>query len=349
MSTDTFLDRDMLDSLSKKSSDDQFKTQMGTLDHIKQQGELQKSAKKVKVEDILVEQQVRQSPVSEDAVINLAQSMESVGLLQPITISPLPESERISSGKRYRLEVGETRFRAANVLGWDEIQVNLVERPEDVDRLRRQLIENIQRNNLNPIEVAEAIESIKSQSSLTGKKLTYTRIAEDLGMTSSNISEHIALLKLSEKVQILLVKGKLKDRRAAVLLDEINSLKPSQGELLIKNFQDDNGASRAELKKILQQIKSKQIAPRQSHSTTEAEVARYHFERKPAKKIKPEEIEYIVEGKLISGKSVRGTLLQGWLAETEGNEPTGTIWIRQNDGQTLALDKVTALYQRSVS
>lgn len=344
MSTDTSLDRDMLDALSRKPSDDNFKPQIGTLDRIRQDGERHSGTREVTLEEILIESQVRQQPVHEDAVLNLAQSMESVGLLQPITVSPLPDQQRKATQKKYRLEVGETRFRAASVLGWQRIAVNVVERPDDLDRMQRQLIENIQRNNLNPIEVAEGIKAIKTQSKQAGQSLTYTRIAEDLGMTSSNVSEHIAMLKLSEPVRNLILNEQLKDRRAALLLDEISTLDMVQGKKLIGLFQNGEGPSRSELKKCLQRLKNQPTSPTPTH--TQEQVRQQHYERQPAIKAEPEQVEYQVEGKLISGETVKGTLLQGWLDANAEDQASNTFWVRLPNGQTVALEKITGLSQR---
>lgn len=343
MSNDTSLDIDMLNSLSKKPTNDQFKTQLGTLDRIKQKGEVQGSVIKVLLEEIKIEDQVRESPVSEDAIINLAQSMESVGLLQPITVSPLPDIEKKSSNKKYRLEVGETRFRAASLLSWKDIQVNIVSRPEDVDRLRNQLVENIQRNNLNPIEVANGIEGIKKGYELLGKKTTYSRIAEELGMTSSNISEYISLLKIDEAIKDLILSGKIKDRRAAILIDEINCLSVKHGAIHIRRYEKGDGASRAELKKVLLSIKNEDIKEDDKAKTDKNS---YYHKREPAIKVDPERIDYIVEGKLITGKSVRGTLIKGWLDEESNDGLTKTLWIKSDDGEVIAIEKITALYQK---
>ncbi|WP_417667133.1 ParB/RepB/Spo0J family partition protein [Pseudidiomarina sp.] len=344
MSTETSLDRDMLDALSRKPSNDQFKPQMGTLDRIRQDGERHSGTHEVILNEILVESQVRQQPVHEDAVLNLAQSMESVGLLQPITVSPLPDQQRRETKRKYRLEVGETRLRAASILGWQRIAANVVERPNDLDRMQRQLIENIQRNNLNPIEVAECIKAIKIQSKLAGKSLTYTRIAEDLGMTSSNVSEYIALLKLSEPVRDLILNEQLKDRRAAVLLDEISTLDTVQGKKLIGQFMNGDGASRSELKKYLQRLKEQPSSSTPIH--TQEQVRQQHYERQPAIKAEPVQVEYQVEGKLISGETVKGILLQGWLDTNAENQASNTFWVRLPDGQTVALEKITGLSQR---
>lgn len=344
MSTDTSLDRDMLDALSRKPSNDQFKTQMGTLDRIRQDGERHAGPCEVTLDEILIESQIRQQPVHEDAVLNLAQSMESVGLLQPITVSPLLDQHRKATNKNYRLEVGETRLRAASVLGWQRIAVNVVDRPDDLDRMQRQLIENIQRNNLNPIEVAEGIKAIKDQAKQAGQSLTYTRIAEGLGMTSSNVSEHIALLKLSKPIRDLVLNEQLKDRRAALLLDEIYALNIAQGKKLIGQFQSGDGASRSELKKYLQRLKYQSTASAPIH--TQEQVRQQHYERQPSIKAEPEHVEYQVEGKLISGETVKGTLVKGWLDASAEDQPSNTFWVRLPDGKTLALEKITALSQR---
>lgn len=344
MSQDTSLDRDMLNKLSRTPTDDQFKPQMGTLDRIRQDGERQTGNREIALNEILIETQVRQKPVNEDDVLNLAQSMESVGLLQPITVSSLTEQQRKETQKRYRLEVGETRFRAAGILGWQCIAVNVVDRPDTLGRMQRQLIENIQRNNLNPIEVAEGIQAIKKQAEQAGKPLTYTRIAEDLGMTTPNVSEYISLLKLSALVRDLVLNEQLKDRRAAILLDEICTLNLAQGQKIAEQFQRGNGVSRQELKRSLQRLKD-QSAP-SPKTYTEEQIKHQHYERQPTIKAEPQQVEYQVEGKLISGETVKGTLVQGWLDANAENEPSNTFWVRLPSGETVAIEKITGLSQQ---
>tara|TARA_B100000700_G_C15003909_1_gene837622 strand:- start:645 stop:1451 length:807 start_codon:yes stop_codon:yes gene_type:complete len=116
--------------------------------------------------DIIVEDQVRKE-FSEEAIHQLAQSIEKEGLLYPILVMAHPKEE-----KKYILLVGESRFRAFQQLNKKEIPARIKPYIENNgDRKLVQLTENIQRKNLNAIELADSFMAIKSNLNLTLEQL----------------------------------------------------------------------------------------------------------------------------------------------------------------------------------
>ena len=103
----------------------------------------------------------------EDALRELAASIEAVGVIQPIIVAEV--------GERYSIIAGERRYRASRMAGLDEIPA-IVRNWDEQRRLEAALIENLQRDDLNPIEEALGVKHLMEESSLTQEK-----VAERLG------------------------------------------------------------------------------------------------------------------------------------------------------------------------
>lgn len=130
----------------------------------------------------------------------LAESIDHQGLIQPIIVREIT----IGDEKKYELVAGERRLRAVrDVLGKDRIKA-LVQVMTDVQSEEAALIENIQRQDLNPIEEATAIVALMKK-----EKLTQEQIAKRLGKSRSEISNLVRLVNLPEEVQNLVASGKL--------------------------------------------------------------------------------------------------------------------------------------------
>ena len=144
----------------------------------------------------------------EDALRELAASIEAVGVIQPIIVA--------ESGERYSIIAGERRYRASRMAGLDEIPA-IVRNWDEQRRLEAALIENLQRDDLNPIEEALGVKRLMEESSLTQEK-----VAERLGKSRPAVANLLRLLTLEESVQQLLIEGKLSagHARALVTVDE---------------------------------------------------------------------------------------------------------------------------------
>lgn len=144
------------------------------------------------------------SMFDDEALQALALSIQEVGILQPIVV------RRSTSG--YELIAGERRLRAARLAGLATVPVILRE-SDDSESLREALIENIHRENLNPIELAEAFRELLEELGLKQETL-----AERLGVSRSHVANTIRLLALPGDVQHLLAEGKIQAGHGRALL-----------------------------------------------------------------------------------------------------------------------------------
>ncbi|HYG71516.1 MAG TPA: ParB/RepB/Spo0J family partition protein, partial [Actinomycetota bacterium] len=140
----------------------------------------------------------------DEALETLASSILEVGVLQPIVV------RRVASG--YELIAGERRLRAAKKAGLATIPV-VVRESDDAESLREALIENIHREDLNPVELAEAFRELLEELGLKQETL-----AERLGMSRSHIANTIRLLQLPADVQRLVAEGKIQAGHGRALL-----------------------------------------------------------------------------------------------------------------------------------
>ena len=141
---------------------------------------------------------------SEEDLRELADSIKSVGIIQPVTVRIVKDG--------YELVVGERRLRAATMAGLSEIPALMVNM-NDQESATVALIENIQRDDLNYFEEAIAFEKL-----MKDQKWTQKEIAEMLGKKQSTISNKIRLLALPQPVRELLIEHHLTERHARALL-----------------------------------------------------------------------------------------------------------------------------------
>lgn len=146
----------------------------------------------------------------EDALAELAESIGTHGIIQPIVVVPLPRVG--GAAARYQILAGERRWRAAQLAGLKTVPVFIRETPED-ERLELALIENLQRADLDPIEEAKAYAALLEQHGYTQAEL-----ASRVGKQRSTIANGLRLLKLPAKVQELLIDGQLGMGHARALL-----------------------------------------------------------------------------------------------------------------------------------
>lgn len=142
---------------------------------------------------------------SDEAITALADSIREHGMLQPILVRP------ISSGG-YQIVAGERRWRAARMLGLDEVPVNIKE-ISDIETMQIAIIENLQRENLNPVEEANGFcELIEKYG------MTQDQVAKMVGKSRSAVANSIRLLALPERVLKMLENGDLSVGHAKALL-----------------------------------------------------------------------------------------------------------------------------------
>ena len=139
-----------------------------------------------------------------DALATLADSIAANGLLQPILVRPV--------GDRYEIIAGERRFRASKMAGLDSIPAMITD-ADDKKAASLAIIENIQRESLNPYEEAEAFRSLMGDY-----RMTQEEVAERIGKSRSAVANSLRLLDLPDVVARLLVDGKLSAGHCRALL-----------------------------------------------------------------------------------------------------------------------------------
>ena len=145
--------------------------------------------------------------MDEGALAELADSIKAQGLLQPILVRPIADAPG-----RYEIIAGERRFRAAQLAGLAEVPV-LVKAVDDHAAAAMALIENIQREDLNPLEEAQGIQRLISDFDFTHEKA-----AGAVGRSRSAVSNLLRLLNLAQPVQTMLMAGDIDMGHARALL-----------------------------------------------------------------------------------------------------------------------------------
>ena len=143
--------------------------------------------------------------MSPDALEELAESIRAQGVMQPIVVRPLGE-------KRFEIIAGERRWRAAQMAGLETIPAVIREVPDEA-AIAMALIENIQRENLNPMEEAVALGRLKEEFGLT-----HQQVADAVGKSRAMVTNLLRLMSLESDVKKLLEHGDLEMGHARALL-----------------------------------------------------------------------------------------------------------------------------------
>ena len=152
----------------------------------------------------------------EESLKELSISIKEQGIIQPIIV------EEIVPG-RYSIIAGERRFRAAKMAGINKVPV-IIKSLNEMQRIQMSLIENIQRENLNPIEEASAYQYLMQRSDMTQEQ-----VAEKVGKSRSAIANSVRLLSLSDAIKDDLISGQISAGHARAILSLVN---PSDQKLL---------------------------------------------------------------------------------------------------------------------
>ncbi len=174
------------------------------------------------ISDIEVNKNQPRKNFDEEAIAELAESVKVHGVIQPIIV-------RSAGDGFYVIVAGERRYRAAKLAGLNEVPVIITELTS-AEAAEVALIENIQRADLNPIEIAQAYKALIDDFSLTQQQL-----AERIGKPRSSVANSLRLLDLPETIREYVAEGKLTDGHAKVIagLDDENVMKQA-AETVIK-------------------------------------------------------------------------------------------------------------------
>jgi len=161
--------------------------------------------KEVEIDKIVANPYQPRTTFDESALQELSESIKKLGIIQPITLRKTPDST-------YQIISGERRFRASKLAGLTMVPAYLRE-AGDEELLEMALVENIQRENLDPIEVALSYQRLIEEFSLTQEQ-----VSVKVGKNRSTVTNMIRLLKLPAAVQLLLQTGKIQTGHARALL-----------------------------------------------------------------------------------------------------------------------------------
>ncbi len=195
-----------------------------------------------------------------EAMEQLASSIREHGILQPIIV------RSISSGN-YQIIAGERRWRAAKIAGLSEVPVVIRDDITEEQAMQFALIENLQRENLNPIEEAQGYKELIDKYNMTQEQLSHT-----LGKARSSIANSLGLLNLPNGVKDLLQRGELsaghckalKQIKDSALMTEVAN-KAAQGELSVRAVE---AIARREAKRLkAKEEEEKHITPRLTYYT----------------------------------------------------------------------------------
>lgn len=158
------------------------------------------------------------------SIEELAQSIKEKGIIQPLLVR--------RKGDYYELIAGERRLRAANILNLQELPI-IIKDVEDRDSLELALIENIQRQSLNPIEEAHAYQYLVDKFGITQEK-----ISEVMGKARVSITNTLRLLKLPQEIQLEMKKGRISfgHGRALLEIEDVNQQRRLAQEIILKDL-----------------------------------------------------------------------------------------------------------------
>lgn len=181
-----------------------------------------KNSQKINISQIQPNPTQPRKNFKEKDLNELATSIKNQGIIQPIIV-------RSIDGGQYQIIAGERRWRASQLAGLHEVEC-VVRSIEDDEVLEAALIENIQRENLNVIEEANAYKEL-----IQLKKINNEKLSKIIGKSSSHVSNILRLLELDTKIQELVISGDLSMGHARALIGVPNAIDKAK-EIVSKNL-----------------------------------------------------------------------------------------------------------------
>ena len=188
----------------------------------------------------------------EDSLQELAESLKQFGMLQPILVQ--------NRGDYYEIIAGERRWRAAKIAGLKEVPV-IVRELTDQEIVEISLIENIQREDLNPIEEAQAYKRL-----LTEFHLKQDEVAERVSKSRTAVTNSMRLLKLCDEVQKMVVDAMISTGHARALI----SIEDPEEQYLIAQKIFDEKLSVREVEKLVKDLHKPPKPPKEENKTLQA-------------------------------------------------------------------------------
>ena len=207
-----------------------------------------------------------------ETLTELADSIKAQGVVQPIVVRPV-EAPVNGESQRYEIIAGERRWRAAQMAGLTEIPAVIRHIPDEA-AIAVALIENIQRENLNPLEEARALSRLVSEFGLT-----HQQVADAVGRSRAGVSNLLRLLELTPEVCDLVEKRTLEMGHARALL----ALTQRRQQTEVATLVAKKGLSVRETEALVRRLQSPHSAPVDGESTRDPNVER--LERELADKL----------------------------------------------------------------
>ncbi len=228
-----------LDSLIPNKNEKKPKTSAKIDDREKKEEEVLKSGEiMVKINQVEPNRDQPRKDFDEDALVELADSIKQFGILQPLIVQKKKDY--------YEIIAGERRWRAAKIAGVKEVPV-IVKEFTDQEIVEISLIENIQRENLNPIEEAMAYKRLLEEFNLKQDE-----IAERVSKSRTAVTNSMRLLKLSPRVQQMIVDDMISTGHARALL----AIDDEEQQYILANKIFDEKLSVRETEKLVKALKN---------------------------------------------------------------------------------------------
>jgi ParB family chromosome partitioning protein len=206
----------------------------------------------IRLDSIEVNEDQPRKEFNETALQELALSIQSYGIIQPITVRP------VQNGK-YQLVSGERRYRASLLAGLREIPA-YVRTVDEIFALQMALVENIQRENLNAIEIAQTYQRLLNECNLSHEELSVK-----VGKERATVTNYLRLLRLTKEVQAKIMEKQISmaHARALVAIEDIdlqkkilkeiiqNQLSVRQTEVLVKKHAEEVKPAKTKVKVTL--------------------------------------------------------------------------------------------------
>lgn len=198
--------------------------------------------------------------MDQGALEELAASIRAQGLMQPILVRP-------AGGERYEIIAGERRWRAARIAGLAEVPVVVREVPDQA-ALAMALIENIQREDLNPLEEAQGVQRLVEEF-----RLTHQEAAEAIGRSRAATTNLLRLLNLTKQVQALVLDGSLDMGHARALLALEGALQVQTAKKVV-----ERGLSVRETEQLVNDILHPKLKQPRARARTSRDIQRLEEE-----------------------------------------------------------------------
>ena len=214
---------------------------------------------KVKISKVEPNREQPRKNFDEDALLELAESIKQFGVLQPLLVQDRKDY--------YEIIAGERRWRAAKIAGLKEVPV-IIKKLTEQEMVEISLIENIQRENLNPIEEALAYKRLLNEFNLKQDE-----VAERVSKSRTAVTNSMRLLKLNEKVQQMVIDDMLTTGHARALLGIENQEK----QYVVAQQIFDEKLSVRETEKLVKKIQKEKDLPEKKKEELDEQVAlAYH-------------------------------------------------------------------------